>query len=44
MDKKIIAVKKANDKKMDKLVKVDMKRDAKCDKAEMMAKKKKKKK
>ncbi len=41
MDKKIKAVKKDNDKKMDKLVKEDVKRDKKCDMA-MMKKKSKK--
>jgi hypothetical protein len=43
MDKAIKAVKAAMDKKMSKLVKLDIKRDAKCDKAEKMAKHKKKK-
>lgn len=43
MDKKIIAIKKANDKKMDKLVKEDIKRDKKCEMAEKKAKMKKKK-
>jgi len=33
MDKKIKAVKEANDKKMNKLVKEDIKRDKKCDAA-----------
>lgn len=39
MDKMIKDVRKANDKKMDKLVKMDVKRDKVCDKA--MKKKKK---
>lgn len=39
MDKKIIDVKKKNDKQMDKLVRMDIKRDKACDKA--MEKKKK---
>lgn len=38
MDKKIKAVKSANDKKMDKLVKEDIKRDKACD-SKMMKKK-----
>lgn len=38
MDKSIIAAKKANDKKMDKLVKMDVKRDKKCDKYMKMKK------
>jgi len=38
MDQKIKEVKKSNDKKMDRLVKMDKKRDKKCD----MAMKKKK--
>jgi hypothetical protein len=40
VDKKIKAVKEANDKKMNKLVKEDVKRDKKCDAAMMMKKKK----
>jgi len=42
MDKKIKAVKQANDKKMDALVKMDIKRDKACDKAMEKDKKKKK--
>lgn len=42
MDKAIKGVKKSIDKKMDKLVKMDMKRDKQCEHAEKMAKKKKK--
>jgi len=38
MDAKIKAVKKSNDKKMDKLVKEDVKRDKACD-SKMMKKK-----
>lgn len=41
MDKKIIDVKKKNDKQMDRLVKEDIKRDKACDSAKGMAKKKK---
>lgn len=44
MDKAIKKVKKANDKKMDSLLKQDKVRDKACDEAKMMAKKKKKKK
>lgn len=40
MDKKIKAVKKKMDKGMDKLLKADIKRDKKCDMAEMKAKRK----
>jgi hypothetical protein len=40
MDKKIKDVKKANDVKMDKLVKADMKRDKACDKMSKNAKNK----
>jgi len=39
MDKKIKEIKQKNDKQMDKLVKMDVKRDKECDKA--MNKKKK---
>lgn len=39
MDKAIKAVKRAIDKKMDKLVSMDKKRDKKCDHAEKLAKK-----
>jgi hypothetical protein len=41
MDKKIKAVKKSVDKKMDRLVQEDIKRDKKCEHDEKMAKKKK---
>lgn len=41
MDKEIKGVKKTIDKKMNKLVKDDIKRDKKCDYSEKMAKKKK---
>lgn len=41
MDKAIKSAKRAIDKKMDKLTKMDIKRDKRCDKAEHMAKKKK---
>lgn len=41
MDKAIKSVKKSIDKKMDKLVKADKKRDRKCEYAEMRAKGKK---
>ncbi len=41
MDKEIKGVKKSIDKKMNKLVKDDVKRDKKCDMAQMKAKKKK---
>lgn len=44
MDKKIKAVEKKIDKSMEGLIKADKVRDKACDKAEMMAKKKKKKK
>lgn len=42
MDKEIKAVKKSLDRKMSALVKKDIKRDKKCDKAERLAKGKKK--
>lgn len=41
MDKKIKAVKKNIDKKMDNLVREDIKRDKKCEHDHKMAKKKK---
>jgi len=41
MDKAIKSAKHKIDAKMDKLVKMDIKRDKSCDKAKMMAKKKK---
>lgn len=41
MDKQIKTVKKSLDKKMDKLVSQDKKRDRKCEHAEMKAKGKK---
>lgn len=42
MDKKIKSAKHSMDKKMDKLVKEDKKRDKKCEHAEKMMHKKKK--
>jgi hypothetical protein len=41
VDKEIKSAKRSIDKKMDKLVKDDKKRDKKCEHAEKMAKKKK---
>lgn len=42
MDKKIKAVKKSNDKKMDQLIKMDIPRDKKIHKCDKMMKKGKK--
>lgn len=39
MDKKIVAVKRSNDKKMDNLVKIDKKRDSKIHKCDKLMKK-----